>query len=64
MRYIISKKQGITTIEVIGYNIFFGYDQSDDYLVFRNNLELKGIDAFVDLLITDHNTAFVNFCSN
>jgi hypothetical protein len=64
MRYIISEKQGITTIEVIGYNIFFGYDQSDDYIQFRNCLAIKGIDAFIDLLIIDHNTAFVNFCSN
>jgi hypothetical protein len=46
---------------VIEQNIFFGYDDSEDYLVFREGLEVKGIDAFVDLLIQDSNTAYLTF---
>jgi hypothetical protein len=34
---------------------------SDDYAPFRNALTDKGIDAFVDLLIQDSNTAFLIF---
>jgi hypothetical protein len=34
---------------------------SDDYIDFQNALEVKGIDAFVDLLIEDSNTAFLKF---
>ena len=52
----------INILEVIGYNIFFGWDMSDDYLAFRNALDVKGVDAFVDLLIQDSNTAFLLFC--
>lgn len=52
----------INILEVIGYNIFFGWDMSDDYLAFRNALNVKGVDAFVDLLIQDSNTAFLFFC--
>jgi len=62
MRYQIIEKGEVTIIEVIGHNIFFGYDQSDDYIIFRDSLATKGIDAFVDLLIADHNTAFLLFC--
>jgi hypothetical protein len=61
MRYLITEKQGVTTIQVLGYNIFFGFDGSDDYAPFRNALIEKGIDAFVDLLIEDSNTAFTIF---
>lgn len=52
----------INILEVIGYNIFFGWDMSDDYVSFRNALDVKGVDAFVDLLIQDSNTAFLLFC--
>ena len=61
MRYTITTKGELQILEVIGYNIFFGWDMSDDYIDFRNALEVKGIDAFVDLLIEDSNTAFLNF---
>jgi hypothetical protein len=64
MRYEVIENNGVTTIHVIEQNIFFAFDQSDDYMDFRNSLATKGIDAFIDLLINDHNTAFVNFCSN
>jgi hypothetical protein len=36
---------------------------SDDYIDFRNALEMKGIDDFVDLLIDNPNTAFTTFCN-
>lgn len=70
MRYTIVEKEFfdelgnprvINILEVIGYNIFFGWDMSDDYISFRNALDLKGIDVFVDLLIQDSNTAFLIF---
>lgn len=61
MKYNITTKGELTIIEVLGYNIFFGYDNSTDYDDFRLALESKGIDAFVDLLISDSNTAFNTF---
>jgi hypothetical protein len=61
MRYNITENNGVTTIHVLGYNIFFGFDGSDDYAPFRNALIEKGMDAFVDLLIADSNTAFTIF---
>ena len=63
MRYTITTKGELQILEVIGYNIFFGWDMSDDYIDFRNALEVKGIDTFVDLLIEDSNTAFTTFCN-
>ncbi len=61
MRYQIINKGELQILEVIGHNIFFGWDMSDDYIDFRNALGVKGIDAFVDLLIADPNTAFTIF---
>jgi hypothetical protein len=34
---------------------------SDDYIDFRHALEVKGIDAFVDLLIDNPDNAFLKF---
>lgn len=61
MRYTIKETEGVTMIHVLGHNIFFGFDSSDDYAPFRNALIEKGIDAFIDLLIEDSNTAFTIF---
>jgi hypothetical protein len=61
MRYTITENNGITIIHVLENNILFGFDSSDDYAPFRNALIEKGIDAFVDLLIEDSNTAFLTF---
>ena len=61
MRYNITENNGVTTIHVLNYNIFFAFDASDDYAPFRNALIDKGIDAFIDLLIADSNTAFFRF---
>jgi hypothetical protein len=61
MRYTIKENEGVTMIHVLGHNIFFGFDSSEDYAPFRNALIEKGIDAFVDLLIADSNTAFLIF---
>ena len=61
MKYNITENNGVTTIHVLDYNIFFGFDASEDYAPFRNALIEKGIDAFVDLLIADSNTAFLIF---
>ena len=54
-------KGELQILEVLNHNIFFGWDMSDDYIDFRNALEVKGIDVFVDLLIEDANTAFLIF---
>ena len=61
MRYTITQKENVTIIHVLEHNIFFGYDDSTDYDGFRVALEEKGIDAFVDLLIQDSNTAYTTF---
>ena len=61
MRYIITTKGDLQVLEIIGHNIFFGWDMTDDYIDFRNALEVKGIEVFVDLLIDDPNTAFLIF---
>ena len=61
MRYTITNKGELQILHVTEQNIFFGWDMSDDYIDFRNALEVKGIDVFVDLLIADSNTAFLIF---
>lgn len=58
MKYAITTQGELTIIEVVGENIFFGYDNSSDYDDFRNVLQTKGIDVFVELLATNPNTAF------
>lgn len=64
MKYEIIKKQNVTIIHVIEQNIFFGYNDAPEYYEFIIELERKGIDAFVDLLIEDSNTAFTRFINN
>ena len=61
MRYTITNKGELQILHVTEQNIFFGWDMSDDYIDFRNALEVKGVDVFVDLLIADSNTAFLIF---
>lgn len=61
MRYQIINKGELQILEVIGHNIFFGWDMSDDYIDFRNALEVKGIEVFVDLLIENPDNAFLKF---
>ena len=61
MRYTIRTKGELQILEVIDHNIFFGWDMSDDYIDFRNALDVKGIDAFVDLLIENPDNAFLKF---
>lgn len=61
MRYTITNKGELQILEVIDHNIFFGWDMSSDYDAFRIALDIKGMDAFVDLLIDNPNTAFLIF---
>lgn len=61
MRYTITNKGELQILHVTEQNIFFGWDMSDDYIDFRNALDTKGIESFVDLLIADSNTAFTIF---
>jgi hypothetical protein len=62
MRYVIKElDEGVTMIHVLEYNIFFAWDESVEYDSFRVALNDKGIEAFVDLLIQDANTAYLTF---
>ena len=62
MRYVIKElDEGVTMIHVFEHNVFFAWDESIDYDSFRVALIDKGIDAFVDLLIQDANTAYLTF---
>jgi hypothetical protein len=61
MRYVITKNDGLTMLHVLEQNVFFSWDESEDYDSFRIALNTKGIEAFVDLLIQDANTAYLNF---
>jgi hypothetical protein len=61
MKYTIITQGDVQILEVLNHNIFFGWDMSDDYIDFRNALEEKGVEVFVDLLIADSNTAFLKF---
>jgi len=61
MRYTITTQGDVQILEVLNHNIFFEWDMSDDYIDFRNALEVKGVEVFVDLLIADSNTAFLKF---
>lgn len=63
MRYTITNQGELQILHVIDHNIFFGWDMSDDYIDFRNALEVKGVEVFVDLLIDNPNTAFTIFCN-
>jgi hypothetical protein len=62
MRYVINElDEGVTMIHVLEQNVFFAWDESIDYDSFRVALNDKGVEAFVDLLIEDSNTAYTNF---
>ena len=62
MRYVIKElDEGVTMIHVLEYNVFFAWDESVEYDSFRVALNDKGIEAFVDLLIEDSNTAYTTF---
>jgi len=62
MRYEIKElDEGVTMIHVLEHNVFFAWDESVEYDSFRVALNDKGIEAFVDLLIQDANTAYLNF---
>ena len=62
MRYVINElDEGVTMIHVLEHNVFFAWDESVEYDYFRVALNDKGVEAFVDLLIQDSNTAYTNF---
>jgi hypothetical protein len=62
MRYVINEvDEGVTMIHVLEHNVFFAWDESVDYDSFRVALNDKGVEAFVDLLIEDSNTAYTTF---
>lgn len=46
-----------------GSTVVFGWDYSDDYIVFRQALEIKGVKLFAELLAADPSTAFTIFCN-
>jgi hypothetical protein len=62
MRYVINElDEGVTMVHVFEHNVFFAWDESIEYDSFRVALNDKGIEAFVDLLIQDANTAYTTF---
>lgn len=62
MRYVIKEiEEGVKMIHVLEHNVFFAWDESVEYDSFRVALNDKGIEAFVDLLIQDANTAYLTF---
>lgn len=62
MIYELIENNGIPCI-VVNNNIFFAWDtnDTDNYGVFMQKLEEKGIEAFAQLLADDPNTAFLTF---
>lgn len=62
MIYELIENNGILCIVVNG-NIFFAWDPNDidNYGIFMQKLEEKGIEAFAQLLADDSNTAFLTF---
>ena len=62
MTYELIENNGIPCI-VVNNNIFFAWDTNDidNYGVFMQKLEEKGIEAFAQLLADDPNTAFLTF---
>lgn len=62
MIYELIENNGILCIVVNG-NIFFAWDPNDidNYGLFMQKLEEKGIEAFAQLLADDSNTAFLTF---
>lgn len=62
MTYELIENNGLPCI-VVNSNIFFAWDSNDtdNYGVFMQKLEEKGIEAFAQLLADDPNTAFLTF---
>lgn len=62
MIYELKENNGLPCI-VVNSNIFFAWDTNDidNYGVFMQKLEEKGIEAFAQLLADDPNTAFLTF---
>ena len=62
MEYVVINKPNHVEI-IVNNNIIFIYDFSDDYIVFRQALEVKGVKLFAELLAADPSTAFTIFCN-
>ncbi len=62
MTYELKENNGLPYI-VVNNNIFFAWDPNDidNYGVFMQKLEEKGIEIFAQLLAEDTNTAFLTF---
>jgi hypothetical protein len=62
MTYELKENNGLPYI-VVNNNIFFAWDPNDidNYGVFMQKLEEKGIEIFAQLLAEDTNTAFITF---
>ena len=60
----ITNGQGLTTFVVVREGnspVLFAYDESADYDNFRTQLEIQGVQVFVDLLANDPDNAFLTF---
>lgn len=63
MIYELIENNGFPCI-VVNSNIFFAWDPKDidNYGIFMQKLEEKGIEVFAQLLSDNPNTAFTIFC--
>ena len=60
---LITTEEGFPML-IVNNNLMFAWNPNDleNYGVFVEKLEQKGIEEFVRLMILDHNTAFLLFC--
>lgn len=61
MRHEITNNEGVTMIHIFEGNMFFAFDESEEYALFRQALIEKGIDTFIDLAIEDSNSCYLKF---
>lgn len=63
MEYELTTNTNGLPLLIVNKTIFFSWDDSDDYIVFRQALQIKGVKLFAELLAADPNTAFTIFCN-
>lgn len=65
MTYILTNNNEGLPLLIVNTTIMFAWDPSDtdNYGVFLQKLEEKGIESFAQLLANNPNTAFIIFCN-
>ena len=64
MKYTLKTTEEGFPMLIVNNNLMFAWNPNDleNYGVFVEKLEQKGIEEFVRLMILDHNKAFLLFC--